>query len=722
MLGTYAFRPPAKRLMLGLAALVAALSLSAAWGVSDAFASHERGLNLSWVQVANHKVDFTLTGAFRRDGYSGTAGDGLPQPGDIITESIGGTNLGFGDGGSTGTLRFLVTSINIPDNYLQGIALEPGSNTDTAITHDYSGFSGTDKDNFTAQVTGCCTIGELHNNAGANYGVQSQVHFGLDDASPVSSLPVIIGVGNSGVQHYTVPATDDDVPGPNHFRFRRPGSLECGGCSTDNPAGWTIDPNTGQVSWDTTGLPQGLWYSSVVIEEVSPSNVVVSTTMVQNLLNISNATTNNEPAFTAPTPPDGKEFTVAPGSPLSFSLAATDPDGGDTVAISASGIPQGASFTHTDGNPASATFSWTPTVGQEGDYVVNFTPTDNHGLAGPFRSFTIHVQSTPIEDCDNGVDDDGDGLADANDPDCSGTPSENCANGIDDDGDGKIDGADPDCRVPTGLTCNGLTPTVIGTNGDDNIIGTSGVDVIASRSGNDKVQGRGGDDIICLGDGADVAFGGDGNDEVYGQNGDDRIVGGVGDDLLRGNAGNDQASGNAGDDRLFGDAGTDTLSGNDGDDRVQGDAGDDHLSGGIGGDSLYGGADNDTLFGNEGADYVDGGAGDDRVDGGKDGDRVLGQGGDDYVLGQDGVDRVDGGPGADHLNGGAGDDRESGGPGNDQVQGGTGADLLFGDADDDDLFGEAGNDRLFGGTEVDFCSGDGDTDTASECETTTGVP
>jgi subtilisin-like proprotein convertase family protein len=54
-----------------------------------------------------------------------------------------------------------------------------------------------------------------------------------------------------------------------------------------------------------------------------------------------------------------------------------------------------------------------------------------------------HIPQNEI--CDNGIDDDGDGLIDANDPDCPSLPDEICDNGIDDDGDGLIDTNDPDC-------------------------------------------------------------------------------------------------------------------------------------------------------------------------------------------------------------------------------------------------------------------------------------
>ncbi|MCH2367989.1 MAG: hypothetical protein MK554_12360, partial [Planctomycetes bacterium] len=50
------------------------------------------------------------------------------------------------------------------------------------------------------------------------------------------------------------------------------------------------------------------------------------------------------------------------------------------------------------------------------------------------------------EICDNGEDDDGDGLADCEDSDCACKPSaEVCDNGVDDDGDGAADCEDTDC-------------------------------------------------------------------------------------------------------------------------------------------------------------------------------------------------------------------------------------------------------------------------------------
>ena len=61
------------------------------------------------------------------------------------------------------------------------------------------------------------------------------------------------------------------------------------------------------------------------------------------------------------------------------------------------------------------------------------------------------------EICDNGQDDDQDGQEDCNDPDCFGdpacTPGEICDNGVDDDGDGFLDCDDSDCLIHP--TCTG---------------------------------------------------------------------------------------------------------------------------------------------------------------------------------------------------------------------------------------------------------------------------
>ena len=60
------------------------------------------------------------------------------------------------------------------------------------------------------------------------------------------------------------------------------------------------------------------------------------------------------------------------------------------------------------------------------------------------------------ENCNNGIDDNGNGLIDCNDPDCQYAASIergcNCDDGIDNDGDGLIDVYDGECATFYGLT------------------------------------------------------------------------------------------------------------------------------------------------------------------------------------------------------------------------------------------------------------------------------
>ncbi len=46
-------------------------------------------------------------------------------------------------------------------------------------------------------------------------------------------------------------------------------------------------------------------------------------------------------------------------------------------------------------------------------------------------------------------------------------------------------------------TCDGQTPTIVGTLGDDTLTGTAGDDVIAGLGGSDTIQGLDGNDSIC---------------------------------------------------------------------------------------------------------------------------------------------------------------------------------------------------------------------------------
>ena len=92
------------------------------------------------------------------------------------------------------------------------------------------------------------------------------------------------------------------------------------------------------------------------------------------------------------------------------------------------------------------------------------------------------MYAAPSEICDNGIDDNGDGKVDCDDPQCetfsgcaegalyAGPPDEICDNGIEDNGDGNVDCDDPQCMGDP--TCPGIAyagpPEICDNEIDDN--------------------------------------------------------------------------------------------------------------------------------------------------------------------------------------------------------------------------------------------------------------
>ena len=101
--------------------------------------------------------------------------------------------------------------------------------------------------------------------------------------------------------------------------------------------------------------------------------------------------------------------------------------------------------------------------------------------------------------------------------------------------------------------------------GDDTLKGGSGDDVLYGGDGDDSLKGGGGD--VLYGGGGDDTLKGEGGDDVlYGGGGDDSLRGGGGGDVLYGGGGDDTLKGEGGDDVLYGGGGDDNLRGGGGED------------------------------------------------------------------------------------------------------------------------------------------------------------
>ena len=67
------------------------------------------------------------------------------------------------------------------------------------------------------------------------------------------------------------------------------------------------------------------------------------------------------------------------GQSLSFTVTATDPDAGDTLSLTASPLPNGATFV--DNGDGTGAFDWTPITGQASVYNLVFSASDGAGMA-----------------------------------------------------------------------------------------------------------------------------------------------------------------------------------------------------------------------------------------------------------------------------------------------------------------------------------------------------
>jgi hypothetical protein len=384
-------------------ALVAVLALAA-----PGSASHFRFGSLSWEPrddlVANN-VDFTLTGGFRRCGYSGTAADGCPAVGDTLQEFIGFTQLFPGDGMAIGgPLQFEVTSVNPIQDWLLGTAEGSGlGDPDGVVAYQYHA-PNSGGEPWVAAIDSCCRIGTFDhiNNRNGNYRVETLVDLAVENRSPRSALPPIVSCELGTVCRFVALALDPDGD-PLRWRLSDPCEAAAG-CGFTQPGpphapnALTVDPEDGLVRWDTTGASissthgYGLYSTQITIEDLDEAGAVKSKTAVDFFIRVAPVPPFAPRFETPPTPADGATLRAGVGEELEFEVVASDPDAGDVVTIGDLGLPDGMSCVDApSGDEAVKRCSWEPDSSQRGSHLLVFTATDSFGLSA-VRSFEVSVE------------------------------------------------------------------------------------------------------------------------------------------------------------------------------------------------------------------------------------------------------------------------------------------------------------------------------------------
>ncbi len=183
----------------------------------------------------------------------------------------------------------------------------------------------------------------------------------------VNQPPVLAAIGDRAVEaddllSFTVSATDADLVAglPNTLTYSAAGV----------PLGATFDPATQTFSWIPSLAQEGTYSVTFSVDDAAATDSETITITVGEI--------NETPVLG----PIGNRA-VDEGGLLSFTVSATDAEL-DPLTYSAAGLPGGASF-----DPATKTFSWTPSEDQDGTYRVTFSVDD--GTSTDFETITIAV-------------------------------------------------------------------------------------------------------------------------------------------------------------------------------------------------------------------------------------------------------------------------------------------------------------------------------------------
>lgn len=271
-------------------------------------------------------------------------------------------------------LSFVVSATDSEnDSLMYSISNLPLGATFDSQTQTFNWTPGYD-DAGTYEVVFSVTDGEFSDTATATIEVLN-----------TNRAPILEAIGNQTVSEnqnlsFTLSASDPDGDNLTYSALNL-------------PSGASFDPSTLTFNW-TPGYNDAGNYTDIeftVVDDGSPMELDVE------LITITVGNINRAPEFVS----TGAQE-VLEDEQLTFSVSATDPDN-DSFVLSAQNLPSGASF-----DAQTGTFSWTPTLSQEGVYTVTFSATDN-GTPAETGSMdvviTVGDNPTPVEQSEDLIED-----------------------------------------------------------------------------------------------------------------------------------------------------------------------------------------------------------------------------------------------------------------------------------------------------------------------------
>src|SRR5262249_13237567 len=214
---------------------------------------------------------------------------------------------------------------------------------------------------------------------GRSGSASTPIHVAPQDHPPVITAPATVtGFVNSPLS-FTVTASDPDGDPITSLTLE---GVQMG----FPPPGMVLTPNANNTVGVVTWLPTTGFNGDVEIDAVSGPFDALSFKVVRITV------TDRGPVVTAPATVSGME-----GSPVSFNVSATDPDGQAITSLTSSALPFGATFVPNGSNTLGA-FNWTPGFNQAGVYPVTFSAT-NTKTGKATNTITIaNVNRAPVAD------------------------------------------------------------------------------------------------------------------------------------------------------------------------------------------------------------------------------------------------------------------------------------------------------------------------------------
>jgi uncharacterized repeat protein (TIGR01451 family) len=326
-----------------------------------------------------------------------------------------------------------------------------------------------------------------------------------DSPDPVvvsDQLTYTITVNNAGAGEATAVMLTDTLPASVGFVSANPSQGSCGG------------EMGGEVMCNLGNLASGASATVTIVVQPTATGPITNSVSVAANETDENLSNNSD-----------TEETIVTPAPVLADLAVTKSDSPDpvqvgsnltyTVTVTNNGPSNATVVTMTDTLPAGVNFvSATPS---QGSCTGTSTVVCNLGSLPASANATVTLVVKPT---------------------AAGTITNTASVTATETDPTSANDSDTEQTTVNPAQCDGLTPTIVGTPGNNTISGTNGNDVIHGLGGNDIISGGNGDDIICGGEGNDTLNGG-GIDRLFGENGNDALNGGAGSDTCNGGSGAD---------------------------------------------------------------------------------------------------------------------------------------------------------------------------------------